>query len=75
MLFAKDVAQAIKTTVPCIRIGMAVVGVEVPHAHIHLIPINNASDMNFAKPKLQLPKEEMIEIAKKIAEAYSQLKK
>jgi len=57
MVFSKKVAQAIKVAVPCIKVGVAVVGLEVPHAHIHLIPINQVSDMNFANPKLKLDKE------------------
>jgi histidine triad (HIT) family protein len=64
--FAKKVSHAIEKAVPCKRIGIAVIGLEVPHAHIHLIPINKVSDMNFAMPKLQLSKEEMEEIAEKI---------
>jgi len=63
ILFAKKVALAIEKSVPCIRIGVAVIGLEVPHAHIHLIPINRESDMNFKNPKLKLPTEEMTEIA------------
>lgn len=66
MLFAKKIALAIQKAVPCKRIGMAVIGLEVPHAHIHLIPINNESDMNFKNPKLQLSSEEMTEIASAI---------
>ncbi|HLG34363.1 MAG TPA: HIT family protein [Bacteroidia bacterium] len=64
--FAKKISHAIEKAVPCKRIGIAVIGLEVPHAHIHLIPINNVSDMNFAMPKLQLSKEELSEIAEKI---------
>lgn len=66
MLFAKKIALAIQKAVPCKRIGMAVIGLEVPHAHIHLIPINNESDMNFKNPKLQFSSEEMTEIASAI---------
>lgn len=66
MLFAKKIALAIQKAVPCKRIGMAVIGLDVPHAHIHLIPINNESDMNFKNPKLQLSSEEMTEIASAI---------
>jgi len=58
MVFAKKVALAIEKTVPCKRIGIAVLGLEVPHAHIHLIPINNLGDINFANPKLKLSSEE-----------------
>lgn len=67
-LFSKTVAKAIERAIPCKRIGVAVIGLEVPHAHIHLIPLNNVSDVNFSRPKLNLPKEEMEEIAKKIRE-------
>ena len=65
-LFAKKVAKAVEKSVPCKRIGVAVIGLEVPHAHIHLIPINNVGDVNFSQPKLQLEKAEMEEIAAKI---------
>lgn len=65
-LFAKRVAHALEQAVPCQRIGVAVVGLEVPHTHIHLIPINKISDMNFANPKLNFTKEEMQAIANSI---------
>ena len=65
-LFSKKVAKAIEQAVSCKRIGVAVIGLEVPHAHIHLIPLNNVSDINFSRPKLTLPKEELEEIADKI---------
>jgi histidine triad (HIT) family protein len=65
-LFAKKVAAAIEKAMPCKRIGVAVIGLEVPHAHIHLIPINQESDMNFKNPKLQLSSEEMTAITAKI---------
>ncbi len=65
-VFSKKVARAIEKSVPCKRIGMAVIGLEVPHAHIHLIPINHIGDLSFLKPKLQLSKEELSEIAEKI---------
>jgi len=68
-VFAKSVAHKIEKVIPCERIGVSVIGLEVPHAHIHLIPMNEVSDMNFAKPKLQLESSEMEEIAKKIREA------
>ena len=67
-LFSKNVAKAIQKAVPCKRIGVAVIGLEVPHAHIHLIPLNTVSDINFSLPKLKLPKEELEEIAEKIRE-------
>lgn len=66
MLFAKKVAQAIEKSVTCVRVGVAVIGLEVPHAHIHLIPINKESDMNFRNPKLKPTNEEMIQIASEI---------
>lgn len=64
--FAQRVAVAVKAAVPCKRVGVAVIGLEVPHAHIHLIPMNLVSDMNFANPKLSLPKDEMEAVAEKI---------
>ena len=63
ILFAKKIAKSIEKSVPCLRIGVAVIGLEVPHAHIHLIPISKESDMNFKNPKLKLSPEEMNEIA------------
>ena len=68
--FAKKVAAAMKKVMPCKRIGVAVLGLEVPHTHIHLVPINKESDMNSFKEKLSLPAEEMAEIAAKIAGAF-----
>lgn len=68
IVFAKKVAIAIEKSVSCVRVGMAVIGLEVPHAHIHLIPINKESDMNFRNPKLKLNSDEMTEIAAKIRE-------
>jgi len=62
-IFAKKIAVAIKKSVPCKRIGAAVIGLEVPHAHIHLIPIQKESDMLFSNPKLNIPTEEMEKIA------------
>lgn len=67
MIFAKKVAKAIQQVIPCVRVGVAVLGMEVPHAHIHLVPINNESDLNFKNPKLKLEKEEMIAIAENIS--------
>jgi len=66
MLFSKEVAKAIEKSVTCLRIGVAVIGLEVPHAHIHLIPINKEADMNFKNPKLKLTAEEMTGIADNI---------
>lgn len=71
--FAKKVARAIESVVPCKRIGVTVIGLEVPHAHIHLIPINSLYDMDFKQPKLQLPDEEFEKIASDIREAYERL--
>ena len=68
-IFSKKVARAIEKVVPCKRIGVTVIGLEVPHAHVHLIPINNISDMNFARPKLSFKAEEMQDLAQKISEA------
>ena len=69
MLFAKTVALGIKKAYPCERIGVAVMGLEVPHAHVHLIPINEMNDMNFANPKLKLSQEELAAVAAKIKAA------
>ncbi len=69
-LFAKKVAIAIKKSVECVRVGVAVLGLEVPHAHIHLIPIQTEADISFSKPKLQLSKKEMEEIAKTIRDNF-----
>jgi len=65
-LFAKIVATGLKKAVPCIKVGVAVIGLEVPHVHIHLIPMNTVSDMNFSKPKLSPTQEELAETAAKI---------
>lgn len=67
--FAMNVARAIKKVVPCIKVGVAVIGLEVPHAHIHLVPLNSMEDINFSRPKLSLPQEEMKQIAAEIAMA------
>jgi len=68
-VFAKKVAVAIKKIVPCEKVGIAVVGLEVPHAHIHLIPVNEIYDIDFSKPKLKFAQEEFEETARLIAEA------
>ena len=70
MKFSREVALAIKKVIPCNRVSVAVIGLEVPHAHVHLIPINTMSDCNFSNQKLKLPKEEFEEIAKKIAAQF-----
>ena len=67
--FAKQVAKAMDQVISCKRIGVAVIGLEVPHSHIHLIPINNVSDINFERPKLSFSEEKMQEIAQKIRSA------
>ena len=69
-LFAKRVAAAMKSALPYKRIGVAVMGLEVPHAHIHLVPINKESDMNFFKEKLSLDPKDMADIAQSIAKAF-----
>ena len=69
MIFAKEVAGKIKSAFPCNRVGVTVIGLEVPHAHIHLIPIDHLHDMDFTKEKLQLTQEELAEIAAKISAA------
>lgn len=66
MLFAQIVAKGLKKAIPCDRIGVAVVGLEVPHTHIHLIPIETMDDMNFGRPKLSFTDEELAETAGKI---------
>lgn len=67
IVFAKRVAAAIKKAIPCIKVGMCVMGLEVPHAHIHLIPMQTEGDMNFRKEHLKLDAEEMKAICEKIA--------
>jgi len=66
MDFAYEIAQAIEKAIPCLRVGVAVVGLEVPHVHVHLVPLNSMHDMNFSNPKLKLDSEKMSEIASKI---------
>ena len=68
--FARKVAQAIKAALPCKRVGVAVLGMEVPHTHIHLVPLQSEADMDFRKEKLQLSQEEFAEIASSIYEEY-----
>jgi histidine triad (HIT) family protein len=69
MLFAKIVAAGIKKAIPCKKVGVSVIGLEVPHAHVHLIPMNSVADMNFAKEKLKPSQEELAATAQKIREA------
>ena len=71
--FARKVAVALKEAVPCQRVGVAVLGMEVPHTHIHLVPLQTEGDMDFRKPKLQLEPAQMQEIAGKIFAAYEKL--
>jgi len=66
LLFARPLALAIQQAVPCKRCGVAVIGLEVPHAHLHLVPINNADDLNFTRPKLSLSPEQMKSVQEKI---------
>lgn len=72
-LFSQKVAVAVKQVVDCKRIGVAVVGLEVPHAHIHLVPLHTVQDINFTKPKLDPEKSDMIDMAEKIRTAYQSL--
>lgn len=69
LIFSKEVARKIESVIECERIGVSVIGLEVPHAHVHLIPMNSVSDMNFAKPKLELDQEYMKDLAEKIRQA------
>jgi histidine triad (HIT) family protein len=71
--FSKKVAKAIERVIPCKRIGLTVIGLEVPHAHIHLIPINSIYDMDFKQPKLKLEADEFQSIAESIVSAYAEL--
>lgn len=68
MLFAKIVAGAVKKAIPCKRVGVAVIGLEVPHAHVHLVPLNQMDDINFSRKKLNPSQDELAETAKKIRE-------
>jgi histidine triad (HIT) family protein len=69
-LFAKKVGRAIESVIPCKRMGMIVFGLDVPHAHIHLIPINKSSEMNLSSPKIKLGNDEFIEIARMISDTF-----
>ena len=71
MVFAQPIAKAIEKAFPCNRCGISVVGLEVPHAHMHLIPINSADDLNFNRAKLQLSKEEFIQVQEAIVAQMS----
>ncbi len=70
MLFAKRVAHAVEAAIPCKRVGVAVLGMEVPHVHVHLIPLNSEKDMIFSNPKLKLDASEMEKIASEIASNF-----
>ena len=72
-VFAKKVAMAIKAAFPCVKVGEAVLGLEVPHAHIHLVPMQSEKDMNFSAPKLKLSEEEFAAIAAKILAEYEKI--
>jgi histidine triad (HIT) family protein len=67
-MFAKKVALALKEAIPCVKVGVAVLGLEVPHAHIHLVPMQSEADLSFSKPKLKLTPEEFAEIQKRIVD-------
>lgn len=73
IVFAKKVARGLKEATGCKRVGVAVLGMEVNHVHVHLVPMNSEKDMLFTNPKLELPSEEMAEIANSIAEAIESL--
>lgn len=70
MLFSKRVAIAIKKAIPCLKVGVAVLGLEVPHAHIHLVPLNSERDINFSNPKLKLTDEEFRDISARILREF-----
>jgi histidine triad (HIT) family protein len=69
-VFAKRVAHAVKKAIPCKRIGVAVIGLEVPHTHVHLVPMNSMGDINFTKSKLNPSKEELAEVAERIRKGF-----
>ncbi len=69
--FAKSVARAIEKVVPCERIGVSVIGLEVPHAHVHLIPLRTMDDINFSRPKLSMNEHQLVEMSEKIKAALS----
>lgn len=69
-LFAKKVAKAVKSAISCKRVGVAIIGLEVPHTHIHLVPLNTMDDINFSRPKLNPSQEELAETCEKIKSAF-----
>ena len=71
LVFAKKVAVGIQRVVPCLRVGIAVIGLEVPHAHVHLVPLNSAYDIDFSKPTLQLTQEALSKLAAQIKAAMA----
>lgn len=71
LLFAKPIALAIEQVIPCKRVGISVIGLEVPHAHMHLVPMQSADDVNFTRPKLNIPAEEMKAIQEAIVSALA----
>lgn len=73
MVFAKKVARVLRTEIPCARIGVAVIGLEVPHAHVHLVPINHVGDIDFKRSPVQLSTEEMTALATTLREHYQAL--
>jgi histidine triad (HIT) family protein len=73
MLFVKQVANSVKACVPCIKVGVAVIGLEVPHAHVHLVPLEQIGDLNFSKTKLNPSKEDLQEMANKLAAKFLEL--
>ena len=70
-IFSQNVALALEDAIPCQRVGQAVIGLEVPHAHVHLIPLNRVADINFERPKLQVSQEDLAATAEKIRAAYA----
>jgi histidine triad (HIT) family protein len=70
LLFSRRVARVLKTVIPCKRIGVAVIGLEVPHAHIHLVPLNKMNDINFLREKLKPSADELNQVAQQIREAW-----
>ncbi|WP_373522075.1 HIT family protein [Aquiflexum sp.] len=70
-VFSKKVAKAIDKTIKCTRVGVAVIGLEVPHVHVHLVPLRTMDDINFTRPKLKLSKEELAEIGERIRVQFS----
>lgn len=69
-VFAKEVSKAIKKAVPCLRVGVAVIGLEVPHTHIHLVPLHHIDDINFSRPKLKLAHDELKAICDRIKNCF-----